>query len=157
LAERAKIVPVEEWELAGPFDGAVPGTISLEDAMPWEKELIAGKKPAAAWKNIRTKNRIVDLHDALGGRDWVYAYGITEIDGGDGGSAKLIFGSDDGIRIWLNGEQVCSQDVRRGCVAHENQIRVTLKPGLNRLVVKVNNYEYGWAVAMGVRKLDPGE
>jgi len=157
LAERAKIVPVEEWEFAGPFEGEVAGSISLDDAMPWEKELVAGKKPAAAWKKIRTKNRIVDLHDALGGRDWVYAYGITQIDGGAGGPAKLIFGSDDGIRIWLNGEHICSQDVRRGCIAHENQVRVTLKPGPNRLVVKVNNYEYGWAVAMGVRKLDPGE
>jgi hypothetical protein len=33
---------------------------------------------------------------------------------------------------------------------NDDHVRVTLRPGLNRLVAKVDNYTAGWQMAVGI-------
>jgi len=82
--------------------------------------------------------------------DWSFAYAVAELDGGAGGPADLICGSDDGIRLWLNGERIHSHEVQRGCRIRDDHVHVTLLPGRNRLVAKIDNYTLGWAFAVGI-------
>jgi hypothetical protein len=59
-------------------------------------------------------------------------------------------GSDDGIRIWLNGEVVHSHEVGRGHSHEQDQVKVYLKPGTNRFLVKLDNYLAGWGFSMKI-------
>lgn len=57
------------------------------------------------------------------------------------GPSKMLlrFGSDDGIKAWLNGEEVLANDVARGAAPDQEQVNVMLKKGDNQLLVKVSN------------------
>lgn len=52
----------------------------------------------------------------------------------------LSLGSDDAIRVWLNGEVVHENNVARGVAADQDNVRLTLKPGSNQLLIKIINF-----------------
>ncbi|NLN75964.1 MAG: hypothetical protein GX139_06600 [Armatimonadetes bacterium] len=55
-------------------------------------------------------------------------------------NAYLFIGSDDGVKVYLNGALVGSYTAGRGCVADNDMYGpVTIKSGWNRLLVKVEN------------------
>ncbi len=51
----------------------------------------------------------------------------------------LSLGSDDGIKIILNGKEVFSNNVGRGAAADQEKIRLSLKQGRNSLLIKIHN------------------
>ena len=64
--------------------------------------------------------------------------------------ALLSLGSDDGIRVWLNGVIVHENETGRGYTPDADTAPVKLKAGINRILVKVDNYIGGWGFGMGV-------
>lgn len=54
-------------------------------------------------------------------------------------TVAVSLGSDDGIRVWLNGRQVLSKDVRRGVAADQERLRLDLEKGRNELLLKIVN------------------
>ena len=55
-------------------------------------------------------------------------------------------GSDDYIKVWLNGEQSSADDAVRPAAPDQDQATLKLKPGKNQLLVKVGNIGGDWAV-----------
>jgi len=53
-------------------------------------------------------------------------------------SAKIRLGSDDGIKVWLNGDLVCTHDVSQGWLADQYTHNVDLNNGWNRLLCKIS-------------------
>ena len=49
------------------------------------------------------------------------------------------FGSDDGIKVWLNGTLVLSRDVDRAVRPNQDHSELNLKKGENTLLLKINN------------------
>jgi ADP-ribosylglycohydrolase len=146
-----KVRYVTQWRLWGPQAGAVAGKVSLDDKAPFEAALIASQAPPVAegWRAVDVPGGRVDLGGILGLRDWVFGYAWAEVDGGTGGPKTLVCGSDDGIRIWLNGVQVHSVEVQRGLNPLQDKVPVVLKPGRNIILCKVDNYTAGWMLALG--------
>jgi hypothetical protein len=58
-------------------------------------------------------------------------------------AAKLLVGSDDGAKIFLNGKVVHEANVVRPAFQGE-VIDVSLKEGWNKLQIKVTNGDGGW-------------
>lgn len=54
-------------------------------------------------------------------------------------SAVCYFGSDDGIKIWLNGTVVFEKNIDRACAPNQDMVELKLKKGENKLVLKINN------------------
>jgi hypothetical protein len=52
--------------------------------------------------------------------------------------ARLLLGSDDGIKAWLNGTPVCTHDVYQGWQPDQFEHAVNLAEGWNRLLCKVS-------------------
>jgi len=52
---------------------------------------------------------------------------------------NLVLGSDDGIRVTLNGEEIHANDIQRGPAAPTDPVTITLSPGENTLVLKIIN------------------
>lgn len=52
---------------------------------------------------------------------------------------ELSLGSDDALRVWLNGEEVLAKKVRRGAAADQEKPVVRLRAGENGLLMKVVN------------------
>ena len=59
-------------------------------------------------------------------------------------------GSDDSIKVWLNGEVVHSNPRNRGATDFQDRFTVNLKQGDNLLLVKVSERSGGWSMFVGV-------
>jgi putative heme-binding domain-containing protein len=78
------------------------------------------------------------------------AYAVTLIDAAQALDTRLLAGSDDGIKIWLNGKLVHANNVTRGAGPRQDVATVRFQAGLNRLMVKVNQGSGGWAFVVEV-------
>ena len=59
-------------------------------------------------------------------------------------------GSDDSIKVWLNGEVVHNNPINRGAQDYQDKFNVDLKQGDNLLLVKVSERDGGWSMFVGI-------
>lgn len=57
---------------------------------------------------------------------------------------RIRAGSDDAIRIWVNGDLVLAHRVFRGSLPDQEDVEVDLRAGPNRVLVEVSNVGGGW-------------
>ncbi len=160
---------VTEWMVIGPFKGKEPGRISLEEPTPVETDLLGrhdGSLDRSAsypgtngtllkWRPARAgRGGLVDLCKAIGQTDWALAYGYAEIHSPAARDTFLRCGSDDGVRVWLNGQLVHHHEVGRAYTAGEDEFPVHLNAGLNRILVKVENRVGDWGFGLAVPAAD---
>jgi HEAT repeat protein len=56
----------------------------------------------------------------------------------------LEMGSDDGLKVWWNGQVVLAHNVARAVAPGQEKVKVQLHPGWNRLLLKVTQNVLGW-------------
>lgn len=61
----------------------------------------------------------------------------------------ITLGSDDGLRLWLNGELLVDASLARGLSPAQHSPTLKLLPGTNHLLAKVKNIGGAWAFQMG--------
>jgi hypothetical protein len=98
------------------------------------------------WDTLRAEYGVVDLTQVYD--DWfVVAYAWAQINMAEETKGVLGIGSDDSIKIWLNGKLVHKNIVTRGVIADNDRVPVTFKKGKNQLVFKIINYGGPWGFA----------
>jgi len=149
------------WLVAGPYpnEGALErrGTgfrtdyLGGEaDASPKEGEAVGGH----SWKFATgTRERGIDLKKAISDTMPAIGYCFTTIESQSDLDALLLFGSDDGAKVYLNGEQVFSKQIARGVKRDEERVPIHLRKGANRLLFKVEQGDGGWGLM--ARIVDP--
>jgi CubicO group peptidase (beta-lactamase class C family) len=118
------------------------------------KKALSNIKIGAAeysWKSVRSEEGIVDLIKLFGQIDYSVAYALAEIRMDAPAKILLGVGSDDGVKIFLNGVLVHKNWIGRATTPDEDIVLIDLKKGSNQILVKVQNMEYGWSFA--IRKL----
>jgi sugar phosphate isomerase/epimerase/HEAT repeat protein len=68
--------------------------------------------------------------------------------------AQLNIGSDDGLKVWLNGNVCHEMNVPRGYIPFEDTIPVVLLKGTNTLMMKITQGGGGWEANARVRDAD---
>lgn len=58
--------------------------------------------------------------------------------------ARLLTGSDDGIKIWVNGRCVLRDPTPRGLIVDQDRVNMALEKGWNLLLFKVQDYGGQW-------------
>jgi CubicO group peptidase (beta-lactamase class C family) len=115
----------------------------------------AGIKPSAdmtckigdkdlQWKLISSDEDIIDLVKIFGQKDYAIAYAYADIDMPEAKKAFLGVGSDDAIKIWLNGKLVHEKWLGRGVNKDDDFVPVDLQKGANHLLLKVQNMQMAW-------------
>ena len=93
-------------------------------------------------------NNINRMTDALGwgtGEE-IYdhiVYGSVVLDAPEEQETTMLVGSDDAVKVWLNGELVHQALVARGSGDYQDFFSVTLKQGPNVLLVALDNHGHG--------------
>ncbi len=78
-------------------------------------------------------------------------YGLIILDAPeDQSGVPMKVGSDDSIKVWLNGEVVHTNAVNRGAGDFQDDFKVNLVAGGNILLVKVSERGGGWSMFVGV-------
>jgi len=131
---------IEDWLVCGPY--SKPGVIGAQAVFDL---VFAPEEPGASaqWVPL-PRNRFADLSAFFPNRVNCVAYLKTQIIAPQNCDAALLLGSDDGVKAWLNGAVVHSNNVDRGLVADQDMAPMTLKRGPNELLLKITQGGGGW-------------
>jgi len=77
------------------------------------------------------------------------AYGSISLDSPRDQKTTMLAGSDDAVKVWLNGQLVHNNPINRGADDFQDQFPVTLKEGKNILLVAVYELGGGWSGFFG--------
>jgi hypothetical protein len=98
------------------------------------------------WTTLHSEYGVIELTQVF--NTWfVVAYAWAQVDMAEETTGVLGIGSDDSVKVWLNGELVHENLVGRGVVADCDRVPVTFKKGKNQLVLKILNYGGPWGFA----------
>ena len=158
---------IVEWQVIGPFPSPVKRGVSLSQVTPVEKEGFAkvgtgsidinakykSEGTTLCWKKEKASvSGFVDLDKAIGNFEWACAYGYAEIKWDKDEEVMFGFGSDDGIKVWLNGKVVHENEIQRGCSGITDILKLKLHKGTNKILVKIDNYIAGWGFCVAYGK-----
>ena len=151
----------DAWWIVGPFDNA--GGIGYNKAyIPEDADQIdtaveySGKDKKVKWEKRQddTLDGFIDLDRIFGGVDWVIAYAYTIINSPEERQVQLRIGSDDQIKVWLNGESVFRFSQDRSAILDQDIIPVELKAGENRILVKCCEEGTNWGFYVRLTDMD---
>jgi CubicO group peptidase (beta-lactamase class C family) len=107
---------------------------------------IAGRD--LTWKAVESADDVVDLNKALGPTDYAAAYALAEIESRSAASVLMALGSDDAVKVWLNGKLVHRHWVARALSKDQDLALLPLQPGRNLLLLKVTNERLAWSFCL---------
>jgi hypothetical protein len=149
---------IGRWNLIGPFDA--PDMTSLPVAFPPEKEIILDKTYpgkgglTVGWKKADTDGSgMMQLLDLFQPNEQAVVYGLAYVYSPEARSSHIFLGSDDGVRVWLNEALVHSNPAYRGAYPDQDKVKVALKQGWNKVLIKILQGAGGWGFCL--RFADP--
>ena len=132
---------IQDWLVCGPYSR--PG---VEDLSAIFNLSFGPEKPGETvqWGAVPHGDH-VNLAALFPGRENCLAYLKTQIIAPEARDAFLLLGSDDGVKAWLNGVVVHTNNVNRGDVPDQDIAPVHLKQGTNDLLLKITQGGGGWS------------
>ena len=116
-------------------DYFAPSGTNEASMSPWPGQTYNGKTWAICNGGVVNWNQLYG-DSTTGGASYLFTY--INNPGAPITDADLTCGSDDGIKVWLNGSVVINQDVYRGIYQNSDRYGpFTLPTGISRLLVKV--------------------
>jgi hypothetical protein len=153
LYPRRAYIPA--WMIIGPFPNRRESDLlryGLDETFPPEREIDLNKTYTGAggdpveWSFIRTpQHGYVSLWDKVEPYEMVVTYAMTYIYSPEDQTLPFFIGSDDGAKVFLNGDEIYRfLDVR---IAEPDQdtIPLNLQQGWNELLLKIENNFGGYA------------
>lgn len=96
------------------------------------------------WQRFKPDGRSVELNTGWDKEQYCYCYAWAEIEVDQDQPALLGLGSDDGVKVWLNGEVLVEKWAQRPLRIDEDVLPLRLKKGRNQLLLKVQNIWGEW-------------
>jgi hypothetical protein len=143
------------WQVSEPFfqegkDGRALFDLAFAPEQPvtskvkWQLLPVGGRKDRP-W--------MLDLGSFYGGDNRV-AYARTWLFADAKQPVRLEFGSDDGLKIWLNGELAHAANKGGDVIPGDQKVSVILQQGSNELLLKVTQWTSGWGFCARATKPD---
>jgi glucose/arabinose dehydrogenase len=158
LAQYAPALALGPWHVLGPFDNAgmdqhdvvFPPEIAVDLAAQYEGK--GGRRirwailPDAEWSHVELKRFGDDASDTYG-----VAYLFREFTAPADARFPFEMGSDDGLKVWLNGRLLVDADSYRGMNIQDHLVELPIAAGRNALLVKVTQGVGSWEFQMRPR------
>jgi hypothetical protein len=141
----AREAHIKNWLVSGPYEKEGLGALELFDVAFLPEENINN----ARWTPVYSDHEegwMVDFTNFYPGENKVI-YLKTTIRNPSDQEARLFIGSDDGVKVWLNGELVHQNNLNRGFMADEDYFTIHLLKGENTLMMKITQSTGGWAAS----------
>ena len=144
---------VQHWHVIGPFDNSGKKGFAVAYAPEKGIDLKAqydGKAGPVRWIEHTTKDELghVDLNKLLEEQKGVVAYALAELVSPQERPVEIRLGTQDAIKLWLNGKQIYDTEVYHANVRMDQYVaRGQLHAGRNVLLLKVcqNEQTEDWA------------
>ncbi len=150
---------VTKWSLAGPFpwaasDGFQKTHVNEPDVDLNAKYQSGGKEVAWTPYASQSPTGLIDLGGVFGPTTNTTAYGLARISVPAEMDATIRAGSDDGIKIWVNGKVVHENNVDRGAAIDQDQAPIHLVAGENTILIEVTQGGGGWNAYVRLTRTD---
>jgi hypothetical protein len=172
----AAVAPlVREWNIAGPFDLGMPGKAADDN----DEKALYLKGPLAGWENPLPPEKGVDPAATYAGKDgksvrwqtvkadrtglvtlgsvgqtpWAVACAVVYIYSPEARSYRFSAGSNDSLRVRINGKEVWKKHAVRGATADQDAFSADLKEGWNEVLLKLAHRAGEWGFYF--RVIDP--
>ncbi len=137
-----------DWWILGPFDNAdgkgLANVLDPEKTFD-QKATYAGKGGKIQWvKKDDQTSGYVDFYKLFTPNENVLAYAYRTIVLSEDKSMRLGVGSNDGVRVWINGKLVLDRQLSRKADPNQDLITLPMKKGENSILVKVDQLKRGW-------------
>ncbi|MCG3196769.1 MAG: hypothetical protein HUU16_01335 [Candidatus Omnitrophica bacterium] len=165
---------LREWLICGPFPNAAErGFIDFRhgrqcdgffrdcllpqggerQVSPSEGDSLADSETGKryTWRRILSDTDLISFENLFTPNNLVVAYAFCLIETENETPAVLSLGSNDGIRVFLNGEMVHEFHIDRWLGKDIDLVPVTLKRGANRLLIKVDEGSGDWGFSARLR------
>ncbi len=105
------------------------------------------------WKKMTPEDGLVDLlgNSNIGSYDYCIGYAWAEVEVPDDRDAWLGIGSDDGLKVWVNGEMVNDKWIERRSRLDDDVVPLRLKKGRNSILIKIQNAKGRWSFTTRLR------
>lgn len=146
-----------EWMLAGPFDNregiGYAATYPPEEGVDVEVAYPSAY-PAAdgevAWQEVTTDDEygVLDIAKQIENHKGSVFYATTIFPSSEARTVQMRLGTPNAWKLWVNGEQVFArEEYHRGTSMDQYRVAVDLKPGPNRILLKLcqNEQTQDWA------------
>jgi hypothetical protein len=128
------------WWILGPF----PNEGCFHHRYPPEKQIdlsktYQGKAGEIRWVQAQDSllDGYVNLQEIFADHDWAVGYCLLHCECPTARPAQLRIGTDEAMKIWLNGEQVWAKNVRHSTIVDGETMAVMLKEGTNQILIKL--------------------
>jgi hypothetical protein len=157
---------LREWLLCGPFPALTESEHEIEairlpgmytdflrasggeaKAKPAAGQAVVFSGGTCSWTRHTASDKVIDLDAAITKVDRVIGYAYCEFESQQSQACILAVGSNDGVRVWLNGEAVLDAPGPRGLQLDHNLVPVALSSGVNRLLLKIEERGNRWEFA----------
>lgn len=142
-----------EKELARMYHDCVgpdlQATYRGEDGMPLHWQVVAGGSTAFDVGPIVFAEELPPVPDKPGWTDESAAFLHRSAEMASDRDVYVHLGSDDGVKVWLNGELLLDHAVGRGVNLYDESLVLPMRAGTNHLLVEVVNGQGGWGFRMG--------
>ena len=157
LAEEKQLV--KDWYFIGPFDNS--DREGLGKVFPPEEkidlEATCDGKDRASIKWFRAfdynESGYVDLNNLFKPNDYAVAYLATYVNSPSKRDVVFRFGSEDGIKIWLNDKEIADRSIARSGDVDGDSVQATLEKGWNKILLKVSDTWGSWGVYFRITDL----
>jgi len=122
------------WRHRGPF-GVGSYDEGLKTSFPVETETFADTPLAGDAHPEWPEAKVQQVGDGRVAVHYIARTLVTR----EGGKAVLYLGSDDGVKVWLNGQVIHDKPGTRGVKENDDTLSLDLKSGENRLLLKITN------------------
>ncbi|MCF7707392.1 MAG: HEAT repeat domain-containing protein [Verrucomicrobia bacterium] len=136
---------ITDWKVAGPYRMEGQNYAALFDTpFPPERDNLQ----SIEWRDIEPGSAagagyVIDLLNKFGGEQCV-AYAVTRLHSATKQPVRFLIGSDDGIKVWLNGDLIHANNVARPITPDSDAVDAVLEKGWNTLLLKVSQNNLGW-------------
>jgi len=155
---------ITHWSVIGPFPNPTDPRgerLGLDTPRPPEKEINAKKTYVGVngqevrWQRIKAgSDGMIDLIGRFSPEELVVAYAVSFVYSPKAQTLPLLFGSDDGVKVFLNGRELFRTLMNRPAVPDQDSVTVDLRKGKNTLLMKIENNTGGYGFF--ARFVDPG-
>lgn len=149
--EKVEYAPqfIKDWWVAGPFDNTdLKGlsTVFEPEKGFYEQTVFKGKdNKTFQWKSYQDHTSgYIDFSRLFSPNEEVVAYAYTTINMEEAGKKTFGVGSNDGVKVWINGTTVLDRPVSRKAEPNQDQFTVQLRKGENTILVKVDQLKRAW-------------
>lgn len=140
---------ITNWWVVGPFDNTDHKGLSIAfapEAGFSEQNVFKGKSDSSiSWKRYQDNTSgYIDFAKIFTPNEETVAYAYTTYHMEEAGKKTFGVGSNDGVKVWVNGKVMLNRPVSRKAEVNQDQFTVYLNKGENTILVKVDQLKRAW-------------